>query len=692
MCAWDKHIWQSGYRRLKSLWVVLPCIVLMLSSCSGKYQNETIASTPEADSLKERALTLSQSGKHQAAIYFYDSAYHELNNPTALDKYRYYYFRADVGRYLQESEEEVYLDSALLFLENNDLTKSLPKEYSESIFAKADLLLERGQEKQAYEYYYKGKAIAEEQGDSCILSNYNYRIAMAMYRAEKYNAAIAEYKEAFANSQPCRDELVSFHRAQEILDNVGLCYHKLAMYDSALYYYNKAIVFIDGGYQFFPEERHWLMNAAKAVVYGNMGSTYVQKEDYDKAEEHFNKSLKITEERWYNLRDAQFTRIKLAEIYLRQGRASEAENILEQVGHINDSVADSEVALRRANLMWQHYRYTDPDKAKEYLALYVKLKDSLAFARRNNLYIDIDEQVSGLEQADKIYHLREQNRLRAFYLAVAVFVVFLLMIIALLVRYNMKRSRKNIRLLKRMNNRIAMQKDKTEKALQLLEKSDKEKDRILRAVSHDMRSPMNSALGLIDVLENTEIHEEHKEYIELIKNSCSNALMFTKDLQAAASIADEPLQKNEVDIYELLRNNIELLKFRAAGKMQTIEFTAKHVMPIHAAAEKITRVINNIITNAIKFSPQHTTIFVTLEQEKGGILISVRDQGIGIPEAMKHKVFDILTEAKRFGTSGEEPYGLGLSISKQIVEAHGGKIWFESGTEGGTTFFISLPE
>jgi signal transduction histidine kinase len=75
----------------------------------------------------------------------------------------------------------------------------------------------------------------------------------------------------------------------------------------------------------------------------------------------------------------------------------------------------------------------------------------------------------------------------------------------------------------------------------------------------------------------------------------------------------------------------------------------------------------------------------------GYVQVCVQDTGMGIPEELKDKVFDMFTEAKRTGTSGEQPYGLGLCINKQLVEAHGGSIWFESIQEVGTSFYFTLP-
>ncbi len=107
--------------------------------------------------------------------------------------------------------------------------------------------------------------------------------------------------------------------------------------------------------------------------------------------------------------------------------------------------------------------------------------------------------------------------------------------------------------------------------------------------------------------------------------------------------------------------------------------------------EKLWRVVSNLIANAIKFSPTGAIIRVSLQEETDHVRITVEDHGIGIPQEIGSKIFDMFTEAKRVGTGGEESFGLGLAIAKQIVDAHGGKIWFDSKPGNGTTFFVELP-
>ena len=107
---------------------------------------------------------------------------------------------------------------------------------------------------------------------------------------------------------------------------------------------------------------------------------------------------------------------------------------------------------------------------------------------------------------------------------------------------------------------------------------------------------------------------------------------------------------------------------------------------------KFMQVINNLISNAIKFTPDGGEITVALEEKEDRVLIRVADTGIGIPEKFHATLFDKFTRARRTGIKGEPSVGLGMSIIKTIVEWHQGKIWFESRENKGTTFFIEVPK
>jgi signal transduction histidine kinase len=106
--------------------------------------------------------------------------------------------------------------------------------------------------------------------------------------------------------------------------------------------------------------------------------------------------------------------------------------------------------------------------------------------------------------------------------------------------------------------------------------------------------------------------------------------------------------------------------------------------------EQIWRVICNLITNALKFSPHQSEVHIALKSANNKLTISVGDQGIGIPVDLREKIFSACGQQKRAGTDGEKSFGLGLLNAKQLVEAHGGMLTFESEVGKGTTFVISL--
>ena len=188
-----------------------------------------------------------------------------------------------------------------------------------------------------------------------------------------------------------------------------------------------------------------------------------------------------------------------------------------------------------------------------------------------------------------------------------------------------------------------------------------------------------------------EYTDEQKQLINLVNGVSSNSLELINEILEATNSATERVNKELVEINELVNNSVEILSFKAAEKNQKIEvelLNKSHHLFINR--EKIWRVISNLISNAIKFSPDNTIIKVKVTNEKTCINIAVADDGIGIPDDIKDQVFNIFTDAKRPGTAGEKSFGLGLSICRQIIDKHNGKIWFDSNGDKGTVFYISL--
>lgn len=220
-----------------------------------------------------------------------------------------------------------------------------------------------------------------------------------------------------------------------------------------------------------------------------------------------------------------------------------------------------------------------------------------------------------------------------------------------------------------------------------------QKEKILNTVAHDLRSPINNISAISQVmLADEKLSTDQKELMTLIKHSSSSSLVLINDLLKKTDALNDILQLQRTDLNALVTQTVALLEITAAKKDIRIQSdNGPQELPVNMDANKMERVITNLLNNAIKFSPVDSVIQVKVSKEGKEAMLVVADQGIGIAKADQGKIFDIFTHARRKGTEGEVSYGIGLSICKKIVEQHGGTITLESEVNKGTRFFVRLP-
>jgi signal transduction histidine kinase len=259
-------------------------------------------------------------------------------------------------------------------------------------------------------------------------------------------------------------------------------------------------------------------------------------------------------------------------------------------------------------------------------------------------------------------------------------------VIILLVWFYWKRSRKNLYI-------IGLHSKHLESALESLEQRNRDYEHLVKVVAHDLRNPIGGISGMTSLLgEDGAVSPESRILLDLISHSCDKLLGLINDLlESSTGTESRKMSLGFVNMHGLLYDCVSLLQFRAREKKQDIRLGKIPEVLILMDQNEMWRVFNNLIINAVKFSPERSVIRVFAERKGHRLVIGVADSGIGIPEEMQEKVFDVFTQAKRTGTGGEKPFGLGLSISRQIVEAHGGNLWLESKVGVGTTFYVALP-
>lgn len=674
----------------------------MLSSlftvgCRDKSQPKPKEETPAFVDIAVDALNeIRKTQGDKAAINYVDSIRKLYINKSLAYKYYIYYVYADTYERIGDQEKvRKYCDSIINLLEGYDPSNFWFNNYIWAYFFKAKVELKEGNLDLAYKYYYKALSLAEEHNDRCAIGTYYLKMGYNIYSTEQYTGAASYFKRAYEESESCDDNFGTYLRQQQTLNCIGLCYEKAQMLDSAVHFYKECLSYINTNYKKHKTKTHWLADVAAAVVKGNLAGVLAKQGHITGVEQMLKESIAINEKKGNDLLDAQYTRIKLSDFYIQHNRLTEAKDLLDLVKKIDDTLSNDNVEVRWNKVMSRYYDLKNdiPNAYKHFRAYHLGV-DSIHKSRAYFSLANIDNNVKDIGKEYKIFNLEHAADLRKVYLIIAIVISLLAIVIATLVIRNARRTKKHVKTLQVMNQQINDQKLKMKKAFDDLETADTEKDRILKAVSHDMRSPVNSVLALIDLLKSdtSNLSEEQLEYIGLMEKSGENALNLTKDLLEVATLTATTLEKGPVDITTEIEARVRLLQFKASEKKQRIilDTPAIHITA-NVNAEKLLRVVSNLVGNAIKFSPESSEINLSLSANNSFFRIEVKDNGIGIPEIMKAKVFDIFSDAKRFGTSGEQPYGLGLSISKQIVEAHNGKIWLESDEGNGTTFFVEIP-
>lgn len=637
---------------------------------------------------------LNDEKRFDYAAKYLDSAFNTLKDPTINDRFRYYGFHFMYARKAKKNpkEELLYADSMFNLSLKGINEKSYLSNFAESNFAKGDAYFDLRQYSNAYKCFYQGYFIGKNYFDNSVLAEYTYRMGMVMFKQASYKMAAHYFKESYRQSFAYHNGFRSFYQRQELLNDIGESYQQDGNLDSAVVYFNKTLAYIDKNNDRFKNLGN-LLDAARAVTYGDLGLIYYQQKKYDLAADRFKKSIDINLRRYNDNSNAELVEINLGQLYLDRHQDDEFINLMNNVSNQFDTVKNIEAQTSWNKLMGIYYsRKNDYASAYKYFTQYSSLKDSLLQQTISLKETDVNQQLANYDKQAQIETLRDNNKIQEIYLYLAVAGVSMAVIIIFLVYRNWKRSRNDVVTVSALNKQINRQKTELETTLSELELNSQEKDRILRTVAHDLRNPIGGIVSLTNAMLDDDFTDEQKSLLKLVSDTSNNSLELINEILEATNLTSSGLDLEPVEINSLVNNSVEILSFKAAEKDQhIITELLDHPQKLVISQEKIWRVISNLISNAIKFSPNNADIRVKVMNGSDEVKISVSDSGIGIPDNIKNEVFNIFTNAKRPGTAGEKSFGLGLSICQQIMENHNGRIWFESIVGKGTTFYISLP-
>jgi signal transduction histidine kinase len=531
----------------------------------------------------------------------------------------------------------------------------------------------------ALNYVYKALKIHENENNKNGIASSNNALGTIYVEFKNYKLALACYKKALKISQEIKDQ----KSIATYLNNIGDVYLRMKEYKKALYYFDKAAktnVFKKNSFE-------------SGLNYTNIGITNNFLKQYKRSIEATTKSVLIykNDSSLFN----GFNKLELAKSYyflaLEEQNKKNKEKLLQKsLDYVNESMLlfkkhESLIDIRDAYLYLSKIKKAQ-GKHQEALYFYEKntnLNDSI-FSNENKTQIALLKSQREIELRDKkieIQDLKIKNASRKVYLLITITVGVIVLLALFLSLY----------LSKRKTNQLLNDKNK------IISTINSQKDKFFSIIAHDLRGPFNGFLGLSELLAE-DLDNMSKEEIRFaatsMRNSAANLFQLLENLLEWSRMEQGliPFTPKENELDTVVSECVATLQDVADKKGIQISTDISEDIAVFADNNILHAVIRNILSNAIKFTPEGGTIDIKAKEDDKNTTISITDTGIGMNEKMVENLFRLDVQTNRKGTNDEPSTGLGLILCKEFVEKHGGKIWVESEEGKGTTFYFSFPK
>ena len=225
---------------------------------------------------------------------------------------------------------------------------------------------------------------------------------------------------------------------------------------------------------------------------------------------------------------------------------------------------------------------------------------------------------------------------------------------------------------------------------------DRLKDDFVATVSHELRTPLTSMMGFLEMIregEAGELNDEQQRFLAIVYRSSERLQRLVGDLLFVARLDANGLQLQfaDVDVTEVVRDAVESTAALARSRAIELRASSTDVPPVIGDRERLSQLVGNLISNALKFTPEGGTVTARTFVDGDSAVIEVTDTGIGIPEAEQSRLFQRFFRSSTATEQAIPGTGLGLVISRAIAEAHGGTISVRSAPGAGTSFRVELP-
>lgn len=398
-----------------------------------------------------------------------------------------------------------------------------------------------------------------------------------------------------------------------------------------------------------------------------------------------------------------------ARYFLEKRRYDEAAVLMQRVLDLSEGSGHVQFQRDASRALSEIYAFKkDPVKASEYDHLYRIFAEKLQNDDLSRQIERLQFQVE-IEKRDRENELLKVNDARnkalisqqRFQNILLIIVIGSIGIIAAITWTNSRRRRLVNHKLSVQNRHIVAQREEIAKQNEELSRSNQvlsdlnqEKDTLMNIVAHDLKSPLNRISGLVSIMEMShDVVPEQRKYLKLVREATRSGLDLITDLldvNALEEVRSEP-QFSEFSMRELLEERAGMLQVAAREKLIQIVISCDIAGTVTSDRSYLGRIIDNLLTNAIKFSSRGTQVLVAAFLDQSSLAICVKDNGPGFQPSDRQFLFQKFKKLSARPTGGESSNGLGLAIVKTLVDRLKGRIDLKSEPGKGSEFVISLP-
>lgn len=653
---------------------ILLFLLLLLASCRQSLPGEQAEAARYSSLISSSDSLLYNNADTTEALRHFDAALSHLNPSSLYAKSFRYTLLANYHYFfsLDNLATAAMIDSALALFPTAELQNQYPRKYVSLLLFGGQMAYRLMQYNKANDYYFHAKKLANAHLNPCERKEFNYSMAMVLYRQENFQQSVHYFQQAFELQNTCTPQTAAtVLQQQEIQDNIGLCFVKLNQYDSAMIYFDRALHIAR---QYRDSLGAQTMDKIEGVIAGSKAKVAMAENRLEEAEQLSLKSIALNDRPGYETGHALEIKLQLADIYSRKKEFASMHRVLASLSP-DMAKADARKRLDWHRLMASCFEQTGKaEAALQYMNTYLQLRDSITLEQKQLTAADINRQLWLKEQDLEISVLKKDNHLAQIYLWMTVVFSLMALTILFLIYANYRRSKKSLAQSLALNEEISHQKAAREAEA-------KQRHKLITEAVIKAQESERSAIGL-------ELHDNINQVLTTVKLHNEMVIEGIGDPKLLLPRAAKYLQDSINEIRSLSKR----LSAPTLGKISLEESIKDLIDSINLTSKvKITHNITGLNHQLLQ-QDLHIGVYRILQEQLNNVLKHADASEILIqlkqtPEALRLAVSD---NGKGFTVAGHKS-GIGLMNMQTRAENLNGTFVIKSQPGKGCQIEVMIP-